>query len=111
MEGIEEFCPTAHFMLILFRVVNYVIIATFALEYFSKLYVADSRKAYATNPWHILDFMIVALSLAIFFPWIPFAELGRTSPVLRLLRVTRIFAVAGRTAVSYTHLRAHETRH
>jgi len=86
----------SHFMLILFRVVNYVIIATFALEYFSKLYVADSRKAYATNPWHILDFMIVALSLAIFFPWIPFAELGRTSPVLRLLRVTRIFAVAGR---------------
>jgi hypothetical protein len=87
----------SHFMLVLFRVVNYVIIAIFALEYFSKLYVADSRKAYATNPWHILDFFIVAISLAIFLPWIPFAEIGRTSPLLRLLRVTRIFAVAGRT--------------
>ncbi len=87
----------SHFMMVLFRVVNYVIIAIFALEYFSKLYVAESRKAYATNPWHILDLMIVVLSLTIFLPWIPFAEIGRTSPVLRLLRVTRIFAVAGRT--------------
>ncbi len=87
----------SHFMLVLFRAVSYVIIVVFVLEYFLKLYVADSRREYATNPWHILDFLIVALSLVIFLPRIPFAEIGRTSPMLRLLRVTRIFAVAGRT--------------
>lgn len=87
----------SHFMLVLFRAVSYVIIVIFALEYFSKLYVADSRRAYATNPWHVLDLLIVAISLVIFLPQIPFAEIGRTSPMLRLLRVTRIFAVASRT--------------
>ncbi|MCE8426955.1 MAG: ion transporter [Candidatus Methanoperedens sp.] len=87
----------SHFMIVLFRVVNYIIIVIFALEYFSKLYVADSRRAYATNPWHILDLLIVALTLPTFIPWIPFGGIGRTSPLLRLLRVTRIFAVAGRT--------------
>jgi Mg2+ and Co2+ transporter CorA len=84
-------------MLVLFRAVSYVIIVIFALEYFLKLYVADSRRAYATNPWHVLDLLIVAISLIIFLPQIPFADIGRTSPMLRLLRVTRIFAVAGRT--------------
>ncbi|VVB90344.1 Cobalt/magnesium transport protein CorA [uncultured archaeon] len=87
----------SHFMLVLFRAVSYVIIVIFALEYFLKLYVADSRRAYATNPWHVLDLLIVAISLVIFLPRIPFADIGRTSPMLRLLRVTRIFAVAGRT--------------
>jgi Mg2+ and Co2+ transporter CorA len=85
------------FMLVLFRAVNYVIIVIFVLEYFLKLYVADSRRIYATNPWHILDVLIVALSIANFLPWIPFGGIWRTSPLLRLLRLTRIFAVAGRT--------------
>ncbi len=87
----------SYFLVVLFRAVSYVIIIIFALEYFLKLYVADSRRAYATNPWHILDLLIVTMSLVIFLPRIPFAEIGRTSPILRLLRVTRIFAVAGRT--------------
>jgi Mg2+ and Co2+ transporter CorA len=87
----------SHMMLVLFRAVNYAIIAVFVLEYFLKLYVADSRREYAVNPWHILDFLIVALSIANFLPWIPFGGIGRTSPLLRLLRITRIFAVAGRT--------------
>jgi len=85
------------FMLVLFRIVNYVIIILFALEYFSKLYVAESRRAYATNPWHILDLFIVALPVINFIPWISFGGIGKISPLLRLLRVTRMFAVAGRT--------------
>lgn len=88
----------SYFLLVLFRAVSYAIIVIFALEYFLKLYMADSRRAYATNPWHILDLFIVAISLVIFLPRIPFSDIGRTSPILRLLRVTRIFAVAGRTA-------------
>lgn len=87
----------SHFMLVLFTAVNYVIIVIFALEYFSKLYVADSRREYATNPWHIIDLLIVILPIVNFLPRIPFRGIGRTSPLLRLLRVTRIFAVAGRT--------------
>jgi magnesium transporter len=87
----------SHMMLVLFRVVNYAIIVAFVLEYFLKLYVADSMRDYATNPWHILDFLIVVVSIANFLPWIPFGGIGRTSPLLRLLRITRIFAVAGRT--------------
>jgi Mg2+ and Co2+ transporter CorA len=85
-------------MLVFFRAVNYVIIVMFVLEYVLKLYVADSMREYAANPWHILDFLIVVLSIANFLPWIPFGGIGRTSPLLRLLRITRIFAVAGRTA-------------
>ena len=87
----------SHMMLVLFRAVNYAIIAVFVLEYFLKMYVADSRREFAANPWHILDLLIVALSLANFLPWIPFGGIGRTSPLLRLLRISRIFAVAGRT--------------
>ncbi len=87
----------SHMILVFFRAVNYIIILMFVLEYFLKLYVADSRKEYATNPWHILDLLIVALSITNFLPWIPFGGIGRSSPLLRLLRITRIFAVAGRT--------------
>ena len=87
----------SHMMLVFFRAVNYFIIVMFVLEYFLKLYVADSRREYVTNPWHILDFLIVVLSIANFLPGIPFGGIGRTSPLLRLLRITRIFAVAGRT--------------
>ncbi len=85
------------FMLTLFEVTNYVIIAIFAIEYFSKLYVADSMKAYAANPWHILDLLIIILAAVDFFRLIPLEGVGRTTPLLRLLRLTRIFAVAGRT--------------
>ena len=84
-------------MLVFFRIMNYVIIVMFVLEYVLKLYVADSRREYAANPWHILDFLIVVLSIANFLPWIPLGGIGRSSPLLRLLRITRIFAVAGRT--------------
>ncbi len=87
----------SHMMLVLFRAVNYAIIVVFVLEYFLKLYVADSRREFAANPWHILDFLIVALSIANFLPWVVFGWIGRASPLLRLLRITRIFAVAGRT--------------
>lgn len=91
------FFTFSQFMLTLFEVTNYLIIAVFALEYFSKLYVSDSMRAYAADPWHIIDLSIVTLAGVDFLGWIPFEGVGKTSPLLRLLRVGRVFAVAGRT--------------
>ncbi len=95
----------SQFMLDFFRVVRSAILVLFIVEYFLKLYVADSRKAYATNPWHVIDLLIVILAASDFIPWIPLGMIGRSSPLLRLLRVTRIFAVAGRTVKRAVPLR------
>lgn len=89
------FFNLSQFMLALFETVNYIIIVVFAIEYFSKLYVADSRKEYALDPWHILDLFIVVLAALDFLPFLP--EGSRVAPLLRLLRIARVFAVAGRT--------------
>ncbi|MEM2924931.1 MAG: CorA family divalent cation transporter [Methanocellales archaeon] len=86
----------SQFMLILFELTNYFIIAVFAIEYFAKLYVADSRIAYALNPWHILDLFIILLAVGDLLPFLPLG--WRAAPMLRLLRVTRTFAIAGRAA-------------
>ena len=80
-------------MLGLLDLVNYFIIAMFIAEYFLKLYVADSRAAFVRNPWHVLDLIIIILALVDF---IGFLSVGRASPILRLLRLLRIFTAAGR---------------
>ncbi|VVB96276.1 Cobalt/magnesium transport protein CorA [uncultured archaeon] len=98
----------SQFMMAFFRIVRDTILAMFILEYFLKLYVADSRKEYATNPWHIIDLLIVILAASDFIPWIPLGVIGRSSPLLRLLRVTRIFAVTGRTVKRAVPLRPAE---
>ncbi len=87
----------SHFMLEFFRWVRSIILLAFVLEYFLKLYVADSRKGYATNPWHVIDLFIAILAASNFIPWISLGDIGRSSPLLRLLSVTRTFFVAGRT--------------
>lgn len=92
----------SQFMLDFFRVVRSAILMIFILEYFLKLYVADSRKEYATNPWHIIDLIIVILAATDFIQRIPLGGIGRAFP---LLRVTRIFAVAGRTVKRAVPLR------
>jgi Mg2+ and Co2+ transporter CorA len=91
------------FIIVLFEALNYGIIAVFVAEYFLKLFVAESRIEWATNPWHLLDLFIVLLALfefipglRLFVPNIPFDE-GKISPVLRLIRIARVFTVAGRT--------------
>ncbi|MCZ7406676.1 MAG: ion transporter [Candidatus Methanoperedens sp.] len=99
------FFTFSQFMLDFFRVVRSAILVLFIVEYILKLYVADSRKAYARDPWHIIDLIIVILAASDFIPWIPLGMIGRSSPLLRLLRVTRIFAVAGRTVKRAVPLR------
>ncbi|HEY9245972.1 MAG TPA: ion transporter, partial [Candidatus Methanoperedens sp.] len=85
------FFTFSQFMLVLFKIVRSAILILFILEYFLKLYVADSRKAYATDPWHVIDLLIVILAASDFIPWAPLEGIGRTSPLLRLLRITRTF--------------------
>ncbi|HEY9206644.1 MAG TPA: CorA family divalent cation transporter [Candidatus Methanoperedens sp.] len=93
---LQFFFTFSQFILDFFRIVRSVILIIFILEYFLKLYVADSRKAYATNPWHVIDLLIAILAFTDFIPRTPLDGIGRTSPLLRLLRVARTFAVAGR---------------
>jgi Mg2+ and Co2+ transporter CorA len=80
-------------MLALLDLVNYFVIAMFIAEYLLKLYVADSRLDFARDPWHALDLLIVLLALVDFFGLF---SGGRASPILRLLRLLRIFTAAGR---------------
>jgi len=83
-------------MLSFLEATNILIIATFVAEYLLKLYTAESRIKYLTDPWHLLDLMIIVLALAELLPFVTTTG-WRAAPVLRLLRVLRIFTAAGRT--------------
>ena len=80
-------------MLGLLDLVNYFVIAMFIAEYFLRLYVDDNRAGFVRNPWHVLDLIIIILALVDF---LGFLAIGRASPILRLLRLLRIFTAAGR---------------
>jgi Mg2+ and Co2+ transporter CorA len=80
-------------MLLFFDIINYSVIAIFAIEYVLKLYVDDSRSKFIFNPWHILDLLIIVFAVADILPFIQ-APGGRLSPLLRL---SRVFFVMGRT--------------
>lgn len=94
---------------VVFDYLNYFIIAAFVTEYVLKLYIAESRRAFVTNPIHILDLIIILLALFDFsrVAYVSFLpDQAQLSPILRLLRVLpRIlprvlltFFLAGRTA-------------
>jgi len=80
----------------LFSFINDVILAVFAVEYALKLWVAESRRRFVLDPWRLLDLAILLLAAADLAPFIRF-EGGHASPVLRLLRLLRLGAIAGRT--------------
>jgi len=96
------------FMLTFFAVINYGVIFAFILEYVLKLYVADSRKEFVTDPWHVLDLIIIVLAFFDFLPFIPFSS-RRISPLLRLTRISRVLVVTGRTAKRVTPRKRAET--
>ena len=79
----------------IFLAVNYFVIAMFVVEYALKLWAAEDRRRFFLNPWHLLDLFIVILALLDFVPDIPGG--GRFAPILRLLWLCRLCAVAGRT--------------
>jgi Mg2+ and Co2+ transporter CorA len=90
------FFTLSRFMTGFLSILNYVIIAAFIAEYFLKLFIADSKKEFVSDTWHILDLFIIVLALMEFLPLITLGY-GEASPILRLLRVLRIFTAAGRS--------------
>lgn len=82
--------------LFIFQFINYFVVIMFALEYILKLFLAKPHWKYALNPWHILDLIIILLAVVDFIPMSPIQG-WRGSPLLRLLRLVRVFFLTGRT--------------
>jgi Mg2+ and Co2+ transporter CorA len=72
------------------------IIGFFVVEYAAKLYLARDRWAYARAPWHLLDLVVILLSLASYVPLFGLSGRGSAILLVRLLRLPRLFAVGGR---------------
>ena len=80
-----------------FDFADYTIIAVFVVEYLLKAALARDVKKHVLNPWHLLDLLIIVVPVVDFLH-VSMQGLGRSSPLLRLLRVVRIVAIGGRTA-------------
>jgi Mg2+ and Co2+ transporter CorA len=76
--------------------VDDTILGIFILEYVSKAILAKNIFKHIINPWHLLDLLVVLLPL-IDLLQISIGGLGRSSPLLRLIRIARVLAVGGRT--------------
>jgi len=78
-----------------FKVIDYTILGIFILEYVLKTVFARDVFKHIISPWHLLDLFIIVLPLVTLLP--AFAtEFGLTFPVLRLVRLARVFALGGR---------------
>jgi Mg2+ and Co2+ transporter CorA len=83
-----------------FDVIDYAIVIIFILEYVLKLAVADARKAFVLNPWHLLDLFIIAVALAgPIVNALTGSSYNKTSiaVVLRLLRIPAAISLGGRS--------------
>ncbi len=78
-----------------FKVIDYAILAVFILEYVLKTVFARDVLKHIINPWHLLDLFIIVLPLVTLLPVFA-TEFGLTFPVLRLVRLARVFALGGR---------------
>jgi len=76
---------------------DWVIIAIFVAEYFSKLFLAKNRYTHFKSGWHLLDLLIITLPFVQFAPIFGIGTSGSPSLLLRLLRLPRALAVGGRT--------------
>jgi Mg2+ and Co2+ transporter CorA len=77
-------------------VADLVVLAIFYIEYFLKLYLAKDRWVHFKDPWHVMDLIIIMIPMLELFPML--GVMGtRTSPLLRLFRLARLFAVSGRS--------------
>lgn len=89
--------PFSPVSLTIFHLINLIVVVVFVLEYILKLSVAKPRWKYVFDPWHILDLVIILFAAIDFFPFVP-VKGWRASPLLRLLRLARVFALTGRVA-------------
>ncbi len=78
------------------EICDWTIIVLFIAEYVTKLYLAENRWAYFKSPWHLLDLLIVVIPFVQFLPFLGLKLTGSASLLLRLLRLPRVFAAAGR---------------
>ncbi len=77
-----------------------VIVLFFVVEYGAKLYLAKDRRAHFRSPWHLVDLAIVLLSVSSYLPLVGLNTKGSLALLVRLVRLPRAFALAGRTAGS-----------
>jgi len=75
------------------RAADYIILAVFVIEYFLKAALARNVREHVLNPWHLLDLLVIVLPLFDFLQVFG-GGLGRSSPLLRLLRIARLVRVA-----------------
>src|SRR3989442_2938412 len=73
---------------------EWAIIALFATEYMVQLALAHDRRRFVTNPWRIVDAVIIIAPLASLLPWAP--GFLRSSPALRVLRLARVILFGAR---------------
>lgn len=73
-------------------IVENIIIFLFFAEYSCALWTAKDRINFVTNPWRIIDALIIILAVVAILPFVPDAL--RNSPILRLFRLGR-FALLG----------------
>ena len=77
-----------------FRLIDYVILGIFIIEYFGKTLAAPNIWKHVIDPWHILDLVIIVLP---FVGMLPALSRYSFSPLfLRLLRIVRVVALGGR---------------
>ncbi len=74
-----------------------IIVSMFIIEYVAKLYLAKDRMAHFKNGWHILDFIVIVLSLIEFLPFFALEVSGSPVVLFRLLRLPRALAIGSRT--------------
>jgi Mg2+ and Co2+ transporter CorA len=77
-----------------FRFADFTILGVFVVEYLLKASLAQNTRKHLTNPWHLLDLLIVILPAYDLVQFL--AGFGSWSPLLRLLRILRVVAVGGR---------------
>jgi len=93
---VEFFVPLSSSGYDFLEICDWTIIILFIIEYVSKLYLAQSRWVYFKSPWHLLDLFIVTIPFVQFLPFLGLKLTISASLLLRLLRLPRVFAAAGR---------------
>jgi len=74
--------------------IEWAIIALFALEYAVHFALARDKRAFVLDPWRVLDAAIILAPLVSLLPRAP--EVLRSSPVLRVLRLLRVILFGAR---------------
>ncbi|HYB05096.1 MAG TPA: CorA family divalent cation transporter [Nitrososphaerales archaeon] len=93
---LEFVFPTSSVEYDFLEICDWTIIVLFITEYFSKLYLAEERWVHFKSPWHLLDLVIVVIPFVQLLPFLGLKLTGSASLLLRLLRLPRVFAAAGR---------------